>query len=177
MDKRILNLPNLLTISRFLLSPVFFYFLLVKKIELALVVFMFVAVTDFADGWIARTTKQKTKFGESIDPMADKFMVFLAVAGITISFGFPAWAVPLFLLRDIVSLAGSVLVYAKNKSSWSANRWGKITTFLQVVTIVAFIIQFNYRLIILWTTIAFSLISALTYFGRGISVIRDWNKT
>ena len=59
MPKFIWNLPNILTISRFLLSPVFFVLFIIGKKEAALVVFTYVAVTDFADGWIARKKRAK----------------------------------------------------------------------------------------------------------------------
>jgi len=173
MEKIHWNLPNVLTILRVIFSPVFLYFLLVDKVEIALVVFMFVAVTDFADGWIARSTNQKTKFGESLDPMADKFMVFLALIAIYIKFGFPAWAIPFFILRDIVSLAGSILIYAKKKGLWKANIMGKITTFLQIACILAFILDIKFKMVVLWITIASSITAAIIYSVRWVNIARN----
>src|SRR3989344_7609426 len=109
------NLPNVLTILRFLLSPVFFLFLVYNNTPWALVFFLIFALTDFADGWIARATKQATKFGEALDPLADKFMIFLAVIGLSVRFDFPYWAVPLIVLRDIVSIGGSFIYFSKLK--------------------------------------------------------------
>ena len=163
METKLWNIPNVLTISRFLFSPLFLYFFLVDKIELALIVFMFVAVTDLADGWIARSTNQKTKFGESLDPMADKFMIFLALVAVCIKFSFPVWAIPLFISRDIISLAGSILIYTKHKGVWKANKLGKLTTFLQIVSILVFILNMSFKMIVLWITIISSITAAIAY--------------
>ena len=171
------NLPNLLTVSRFLLSPIFLYFIVIRRVDLALITFMFVAVTDFADGWVARSTNQKTDFGAFLDPMADKVMVFLALIGIVISFGFPLWAVPFFIFRDVISLSGSVLKYYKNKGHWSANKLGKVTTFMQVATIIAFIIQFQYMMVILYATLALSMVAGTSYIVRAVRMIKNWHKT
>lgn len=178
MNKPIWNLPNILTILRILFSPVFLYFLLIGKVEIALVVFMFVAVTDFADGWIARTAKQKTKFGEALDPMADKFMIFLALIGVSIKFDFPLIAIPFFISRDIISLAGSVLIYAKNKGLWKPNIMGKITTFLQIICIILYIItdiDYRIRLTILYVTIISSVIAAIIYGVRWLKILLNKN--
>lgn len=173
--ENLINLPNVLTILRFVFSPIFLYLFLNDNVELGLIIFMFVAVTDLADGWIARSTKTKTKFGEFMDPMADKFMVFLAILAIIIKFDFPLWSVPLFIIRDIISLVGSILVYTKYKESWKPNVLGKLTTFLQIITILAYIIKIGFKLIILDITIIFSVLSAIVYIYRGISMIKGHN--
>ncbi len=176
METKLWNIPNVLTISRFLFSPLFLYFFLVDKIELALIVFMFVAVTDLADGWIARSTNQKTKFGESLDPMADKFMIFLALVAVCIKFSFPVWAIPLFISRDIISLAGSILIYTKHKGVWKANKLGKLTTFLQIVSILVFILNMSFKMIVLWITIISSITAAIAYLIRWINIARNKTK-
>ncbi|MBS3098059.1 CDP-alcohol phosphatidyltransferase family protein [Candidatus Woesearchaeota archaeon] len=166
MKKFVLNVPNTLTILRFLLSPVFFVFLLKDKLDLALITFMFVAVTDFADGWIARFAKQETYFGRTLDPLADKFMIFLAVIALAKNFAFPFWAIPLILSRDFVSILGLAL-FSKRMKEWKVYFLGKLTTFLQVITVLAFIVSLEYKEIILWLTLAISVITAVVYLTRG----------
>ena len=171
MPENIFNVPNILTILRFILSPVFLYLLLIGREELALIIFMFVAVTDLADGWIARSTQTKTKFGESMDPAADKFMVFLALFALVRKYDFPFWAVPIFISRDIVSLCGSIIVYAKHKDNWKPNILGKVTTFLQIATILSFIIDLRLKLIFLYITLLSSFLAAIIYARRGIRIL------
>ena len=172
MDKKILNIPNILTISRFVLSPVFFILLLADKVYEGLAVFVIVALTDLADGWVARSIKQKTAFGGVIDPMADKFMVFIAMIAIIIKFKFPLYGL-FILVRDIVSLASSILVHSKNKGAWKPNIFGKLTTAFQVITIIAFIAQINFRFIILFFTIGLSFITAITYSIKFFRIARE----
>jgi CDP-diacylglycerol--glycerol-3-phosphate 3-phosphatidyltransferase len=175
--KKILNLPNILTLARIALSPVFFVLFLIGERRVGLLIFLIVAITDVVDGWIARSSKQVTKFGATWDPMADKFMVALALLVILLAADFPLWGL-LILTRDIISLAGSLLVFSKYNTHWKPNIFGKLTTFLQVITIFVYMLgaEFvvygvDYKIIVLYLTIALSFIAAITYASRGIKII------
>ena len=167
--KKIWVLPNILTLLRIALSPVFLILFLQSKNTAGLIVFLIVAVTDLIDGALARRIKQKTEFGEFIDPMADKFMIILAVIALFIKFGFPLYGLWIFS-RDIASLAGSILVHAKSKSNWKASKMGKATTFLQILTIGVFIIDSQFKYYILLLAMISSVLTAITYIRRGISI-------
>tara|TARA_Y100000310_G_scaffold194331_1_gene194305 strand:+ start:203 stop:601 length:399 start_codon:yes stop_codon:yes gene_type:complete len=127
------------------------------------------------DGWAARTLNQRTRFGKFIDPMADKFMIALALVALVLKFGFPIWAIPLIVLRDVVSLTGSAIVSAKKKGPWVASRLGKFTTLFQIITVVAFVFNF-YKMIFLWIAIAFSIATAIEYGIRGAKIISSDKK-
>ena len=170
MKENYFNIPNFLTILRILFSPVFFVLFIIGNDLLALIIFIAVALTDVVDGWVARTTNQKTRFGKFIDPMADKFMIFLALAALILRYGFPLWAIPLILSRDIISLCGSLLIHLKKRGVWKANKFGKLTTLLQIVVIVAYVLDF-YKIVFLWIAIVFSLITAVSYVHRGINIL------
>ncbi len=165
------TLPNLFTSIRFLLSTLVFFLLLKHETFLSLILFIIVALTDLADGYLARTLNQKSSLGEMLDPMADKFMVFLALIALIKVYHFPIYGL-LIIARDIISLMGSVLVFIKKSPSWKPNKLGKITTFLQVISLVAYIINFSYKVPILILTIVVSFMAAGIYFGRGIKILR-----
>ena len=78
-----MNLPNWLTISRIALTPVFLFMFFADFLPmnslLALIIFIIAAITDFADGKIARKHNLITDFGKFMDPLADKFLVFSAI--------------------------------------------------------------------------------------------------
>lgn len=77
-----MNLPNLLTLLRVLLIPVFvvcFYLPLAMAAHIALAVFILASVTDWLDGLLARYLGQQTRFGAFLDPVADKLMVSTAL--------------------------------------------------------------------------------------------------
>tara|TARA_Y100001935_G_scaffold220811_1_gene194712 strand:+ start:269 stop:925 length:657 start_codon:yes stop_codon:yes gene_type:complete len=71
------NIPNILTISRIILAPIFFILFVYDYIHLALLCFLTASVTDALDGFIARKFNVVSKFGELYDPLADKILVFL----------------------------------------------------------------------------------------------------
>ena len=71
------NIPNILTIARMVLAPIFFIFFIKNHIYLALLCFFIASITDALDGFIARKYNLVSKFGELYDPLADKILVFL----------------------------------------------------------------------------------------------------
>ena len=78
-----LNVPNILTLIRLLFAPmlvvVFLYFTRPYADWIALILFIFAAITDWIDGFLARLWKQSTKIGKMLDPIADKAMVVIAL--------------------------------------------------------------------------------------------------
>lgn len=76
------NLPNLLTLLRVILIPIFvglFYYPTDRSNMFAAIVFVVAALTDLLDGYLARKLKQTTKFGAFLDPVADKIIVCTAL--------------------------------------------------------------------------------------------------
>ena len=171
MKKR-LNLPTKLTLLRIVLSPVFLVLLLTPLVIPGLIIFIIAALTDWIDGMLAKRMKLKTSFGEFLDPIADKVMVALGVMAVSLKFGFPIYGLWI-LSRDIVSLCGSYLVYKKKKANWEANKLGKATTFLQVVTIIAFVVDNTFKYYIVLITMIISIITAISYFKRAIRIIKS----
>ena len=70
-----INIPNILTIIRILLIPLFIIFLLKNMFHLALLVFTIAAISDALDGLIARYLDQRTLLGAYLDPLADKLLL------------------------------------------------------------------------------------------------------
>ena len=90
-----MNLPNSLAIFRILLAPLMFYFLLQingndNEVEISwlnyfcALTFAVASITDFCDGYIARSWNQKTKLGAILDPLADKMLILAAFLGLMI---------------------------------------------------------------------------------------------
>ena len=165
------HIPNILTVLRIILTPVFYYFLVQHKLTLGLLIFIIVALTDIADGYIARKFGWESKFGQALDPFADKFMVAFALIAILKAYEFPTWAIFPFLSRDIVSVMGSSLYLTRKKAEWKPNILGKLTTLAQVITIVGYLIDAAIKLEVLYCTILLALITALSYLLRAIRFI------
>ena len=123
LEDRVFTLPNALSLLRLFMVPLVVALLLARSDGLAAAFFVLAAATDFLDGRIARRAGP-TRLGRILDPVADRLMlssvaVVLAVRGLL-----PAWAVAILVGRDLLALAGSLVVGSKIR----VNRVGKAAT-------------------------------------------------
>jgi cardiolipin synthase len=99
---RVLTVPNLLSILRLCLLPVFLWLLLgPEKDGLAAAVLMFMGVSDFLDGYLARKLDQTSKLGTVLDPVADRLYILATVIGLGLREIIPLWLVVLLPARDL----------------------------------------------------------------------------
>jgi CDP-diacylglycerol--glycerol-3-phosphate 3-phosphatidyltransferase len=142
-----MNLPNKLTISRFLLTVAFLVvmFSQVKyHTTIALALFVAAAVSDYLDGELARRHKLITNFGILMDPLADKIMVcsaFIAFVGLN---WIPAWMVVVVVARELAITGLRLLAAAKNVVL-AAEGCGKQKTISQIVAIIAIFVLASYN--------------------------------
>ncbi|OCK75818.1 hypothetical protein K432DRAFT_408688 [Lepidopterella palustris CBS 459.81] len=108
--ENIYTLPNILTFSRLLATPVIGYLVIHDQHAWALGLFAYAGLTDLADGWIARRWKQQTVVGSVVDPMADKALMTVLVGCLAINGGMPLPLATLILGRD-TSLAIAAIYY------------------------------------------------------------------
>ncbi len=123
LEDRVFTLPNALSLLRLFMVPLVVALLLARLDALGAAFFVLAAATDFLDGRIARRAGP-TRLGRILDPVADRLMlssvaVVLAVRGLL-----PAWAVAILVGRDLLALAGSLVVGSKIR----VNRVGKAAT-------------------------------------------------
>jgi CDP-diacylglycerol--glycerol-3-phosphate 3-phosphatidyltransferase len=141
-----MNLPNKLTVSRFLLTVAFLavMFSQVRFHEtIALVLFSAGGLTDYFDGRIARRRKLITNFGILMDPLADKIMVcsaFIAFVGLK---WIPAWMVVVIVARELAITGLRLLAVSKNVVL-AAERFGKDKTISQIVAIISILVLASY---------------------------------
>lgn len=145
-----MNLPNKLTVSRILLTPLCVVFIMLKDLEWSAAVgaffFLLIAITDMLDGRIARKHNLITDFGKFLDPLADKFLVVGAyLAMIYRAEG--AWELALVILtlltvfREFTVSSLRLLMSNKENVVVAANIYGKIKTVTQIVFVIAFLIE------------------------------------
>ena len=103
-----LTIPNLITLFRIILTPLFIIFLIQGNYRKAFVVFVLAGVSDLADGLIARTWQQKSRLGSYLDPLADKLLMAASFVTLSIYQQIPSWLTVVVLSRD-VTLATGVL--------------------------------------------------------------------
>lgn len=130
-----LNLPNQLTLSRVLISPVFMTLLLIENVWCrygALALFVGGSITDMLDGWLARRNGQMTKFGKFMDPVADKLLIALALISFVALKLAPTWAVLMIIAREILIMGLRTLV-AYRGEMMESSFLSKVKTFSQML--------------------------------------------
>jgi cardiolipin synthase len=132
-----MNLPNILTLTRVLLIPLFVIFIINKRFEWALITFAIAGITDGIDGLIARITHQRTELGAYLDPIADKLLLFSAFISLTIIEIIPSWLVVIVITRDVIILVGFLVMTLTNyHPKINPSLLSKMTTAFQIVTIL-----------------------------------------
>ncbi len=147
-----MNLPNKLTMFRICMVPVFLVLLCVNlpmsdtamRIATA-VVFAITSLTDMIDGKIARKYNLITDFGKFMDPLADKFLVMAAMLGILVRFDYLrpvfVWAAAIVIFREFAVTSLRLVVAGKSGIVVAAAWLGKVKTTLQMVCIVAILLE------------------------------------
>lgn len=145
--KPILNLPNILTMTRIAAIPVMAAMLLSPSQSSgfwAAVVFSLASITDWLDGYLARRMGIVTVFGKFLDPIADKLIVMAALIMI-LPFGrVPAWMVLVILGREII-ITGLRGIASSEGIVIQASDLGKFKTIFQLVAIIGLLLHYDYN--------------------------------
>jgi CDP-diacylglycerol--glycerol-3-phosphate 3-phosphatidyltransferase len=164
-----LNVPNVLTLLRILLVPVIVVALLGETPNgdlLAAIVFAFASITDWVDGYIARSRGAITTFGKLMDPIADKLLVVAALVSLVSLDRLQAWVAMVIIAREL-AVTMSRMAATGQGVVIAANRWGKVKTALQVLTIFLLIAVNGSPLwldVLVYLTVAVTVISGVEYF-------------
>ncbi|MGH7410868.1 MAG: CDP-alcohol phosphatidyltransferase family protein [Candidatus Methylomirabilis sp.] len=172
------NLANSLTILRILMAPAIAILLVYRFWRLALAIFLLAGITDALDGFFARSRAQRTELGMILDPLADKLLLFAAFMTLVYLRQIPRWLFILVVSRDLMLIGGFLVVYiATGKTTVSVSRMGKLTTGLQLATVLGTMLihvtggvgPYVPTLIIL--TAAVTIYSGLEYVLRGAKLL------
>ena len=142
----ILNVPNILTVARLFMVPVFGYLVLtIEQTQTAqwasATVFLIAALTDLVDGVWARHFGLVTNFGKIADPIADKALIGTALIALSIQGEISWWVTSIIIFREI---AITVLrFWVIRHGVIPASRGGKVKTVSQIIAIVAFLIPLH----------------------------------
>lgn len=138
-----MNIPNILTIIRIILIPVYLYvFYNTKNIFYAGLIFALAGLTDALDGRIARKYNMTSKVGVALDPLADKLMTFAVLISFTSIDLIPHWVVLILGIKEILMILGGLILYFfKEKRVLPSNKFGKSATVSFYVTISAIVLK------------------------------------
>jgi len=164
----VLNVPNALTLSRMFLVPVLTITVIYGEFELALGVFLLAAITDLLDGLFARLLNQCTLLGLYLDPAADKVLTLTCYLTLAVTGLLPAWLAVVVIFKDFFMVLGAAIIFF---CGWELkvepSRWGKQTTFLQLFTVAAVLLQTVTGWLASWLPVLFCLTCLLTVFSGG----------
>ena len=176
-----MNLPNKLTLLRVCLIPVFLilypYHLFGEPVSryMALGVFIIASLTDFLDGYIARSRNLVTNFGKLMDPMADKLLVSAAFIAMVQIGSLPAWVVIIIISREFL-ITGFRMLALERSLVIAASPMAKWKTASQMILIILVLLGFIPS-IILWIVIgivtALTIISAVDYILKNKNVMTE----
>lgn len=198
-----MNLPNKLTVSRFVMTGFFLWALfwpwdIPLRNTLALVLFCLASITDFFDGRIARSRNLITNFGKLMDPLADKILTcaaFVAFVESThlhpdASVKVAAWMVIVIVSREL-AITGLRLLAASKNIVLAAERFGKHKTISQMVAIISLLVvdalsdwpawlqtvfhgwSTMFTVLALWVTVALTAASGVIYLWRNRALYLD----
>jgi CDP-diacylglycerol--glycerol-3-phosphate 3-phosphatidyltransferase len=140
------NLPNVITVVRILLAPLFFWMLLADggadtPLRYAAAALFIVAIaTDGIDGHIARSRNQVTDLGKLLDPIADKVLTGAALVGLSILAELPWWVTVIILVREVGITVFRFAVLSDRVIP--ASRGGKLKTLAQSIAISLALVPF-----------------------------------
>lgn len=161
-----MNLPNLLTLFRFALIPIYivvFFSDIPGHMQWAFGVLLLAGLTDVLDGYLARRNHQVTKVGVMLDPLADKMMMIAVFLSLLIAQRISLGAALAIFIRDIGMIVGAAIFHIRGKLTVPANKLGKLTTFLFYVALFLIMFELSIAETFLWGVIILSFITLIVY--------------
>jgi cardiolipin synthase len=129
VSTRIVTIPNLLSLFRLLLIPVFLVLLLNAQYLWALLVLVASSLTDFVDGYVARHFNQVTRVGQLLDPAADRLFIFSTLIGLAWTGFIPWWLAGVIFGRELLLLIVGVILANAGYGPLPVHHLGKMGTF------------------------------------------------
>jgi CDP-diacylglycerol--glycerol-3-phosphate 3-phosphatidyltransferase len=129
------TMPNIITASRILLTPIFIWLMLsgdAPLVQLSAAVFLLAAISDWYDGWYARKYNSMSAFGRFFDPLADKVLIGAALFAFTFLGRLSLWMVLVIIGRDVLVTVLRVIA-ARKRQPVVTSRLAKWKTALQLI--------------------------------------------
>jgi CDP-diacylglycerol--glycerol-3-phosphate 3-phosphatidyltransferase len=185
-----MNLPNLLTLSRIFLVPLLVVVLLTKfegklifgvlpKELVGAAIFGIAALTDWLDGYLARSRQQVTTLGQLLDPLADKLLITAAFVSLVQMDLAPAWMVAVILGREFAVTILRSIAHSRGVMI-AASPLGKFKMASQVVAILLLILGHDHLQqffvlgkVALWVAVVAAVASAVDYYRRFSHVLAN----
>jgi len=170
MMQQVINIPNLLTLGRILLTPVIVYFILEDHPLQALVLMAVAGITDMADGAIAKHFNMRTTVGSYLDPMADKLLLVSTIVCLFYVNEVPLFVFLAVVFRDVIIVAGAVVYeVVTRRLKMQPTFLSKTTTTLQIFYVLLALLHMAYDFsdvlmsVAMWLTFVITVASGVQY--------------
>lgn len=177
------TIPNILTVVRILLTPVFAMAYISENFNMAWMLFAVAGLTDALDGFLARIWNQRTQLGAMLDPLADKALLVTSFICLAAKGWIPNWLTVLVVSRDAIIIGGlavlnfwGVDVRSRIQPIWIS----KFTTAAQIILVIFVMLQrtfsFEYPTVlsvVVWTTAIATIWSGIAYVRRGFELFAE----
>ncbi|WP_448629459.1 CDP-alcohol phosphatidyltransferase family protein [Cellulomonas soli] len=129
VTQRVLTVPNVISLVRLLLVPVFAVLIYAGRDATAVLVLAFSGATDWLDGVLARRLGQVSRLGQLLDPAADRLFILVTLVGLAWRGAVPWWLVAVLVLRDVVLTVMLVVLRRSGFGPLPVHLAGKAGTF------------------------------------------------
>lgn len=143
------TIPNLLTVSRILMTPGIVMAFADRRFDIAWVLFAVAGLTDALDGALARILKQRSNFGAMLDPLADKILLDTTFICLAVQGWIPNWLGVLVVSRDVFIVGGLALLQYSGvdvkrgiKPVW----FSKCATLAQILLVLLIMVEHSFVL-------------------------------
>ena len=167
---KVVTVANGITAARLLGLPLFVWLTVRGSLGLGFLTLVVVGTTDWVDGFVARRFDQVTKIGKLLDPLIDRAL--LATAGVTLLLLglIPWWIVALFVLRDVLLLGASFLLFGRDNPNIPVSNMGKFATACLLIGVPGFLLgrmEWPAQTAFLYIAYAFCIVGIVTYYIAG----------
>ncbi|HZX45612.1 MAG TPA: CDP-alcohol phosphatidyltransferase family protein [Candidatus Nanoarchaeia archaeon] len=171
-NEEIITIPNFITLFRIVCIPFFILSLVYNKDAWAVLIFAAMSLSDALDGISARLTNQKTKIGALLDTTADNLVVFSTLLTFTIIRGMIPFYITIALFVAFILCALAKIIYVKKGNSTNPTIMGKLAIAFAYLTGIAYLIDFQYKLVFSLILVFFAYATVATYLAKDIRLLK-----
>jgi cardiolipin synthase len=171
------DIPNIITVFRFLLVPPVVWLMLNQRFGAALIVFGIAGFSDALDGYLAKRYNWTSRLGGLLDPLADKLLLLSAFITLAWLHWIPLWLVSLVILRDLIIVAGAIVYHMRiEQLDAEPSLVSKLNTVTQILLVLAVMFtQAVQELPALWLDVLLYSVLATTVWS-GLDYIWTWGR-
>ncbi len=167
------TVSNIITVCRLILLPFIVLSLLNERRVVAFILMVIALISDVIDGYFARLFHQETELGRLLDPLCDKISLLVILITLLLMNALPLWAVIIIIIRDILIVSGSFILFRRSTVIYKSNIFGKVTGFFFGAMILAFTLNLSkWGMLFLYLSIPAMTGAFITYLLRFLKAIQ-----